>query len=170
MIIWLTGQPGSGKTTIAKALVASDPWLAHVDGDDLREIMPNPGYDDYGRYKNIDRAQAIAAYVNHQGYNVVVSLVAPFKGQRDRFKKDNDVLEVYLHTTEERGREQYHVDNYEPPSHDFIAIDTGRVSVTEALRIIHREMAAFSRRAPVADRPEAEAGCTCVDSCPRHGD
>ena len=42
MIYWFTGQPGHGKTTLAKALIAQlkrggyTPY--HIDGDDLRNI------------------------------------------------------------------------------------------------------------------------------------
>ena len=46
MIIWLTGQPGSGKTTLANMLmkVLSDNRnsnLINLDGDDLRKINKN---------------------------------------------------------------------------------------------------------------------------------
>jgi len=168
MIIWLTGQPGCGKTTIANALIDDNPLWFNIDGDDLREVMPNPGYDKWGRKTNIDRAQAIAAYLDSQGYHVVVSVVAPYREQRDEFKKSHDVLEVFLHTTEERGREKYHVHDYEPPSSNFVAIDTGCTTVDEAVRTVYREMAALSPRTHVAGTAEAGSRCTCLDSCPRH--
>jgi RNA recognition motif-containing protein len=40
MIIWLTGQPGSGKTTLCKKMMlnmGSD--VFHIDGDDLRDLF-----------------------------------------------------------------------------------------------------------------------------------
>ena len=50
MIIWLTGQPGSGKTTMATKLfeMYSD-WLQldnviHLDGDDVRNVLDNKDY------------------------------------------------------------------------------------------------------------------------------
>lgn len=149
MIVWFTGQPGAGKTTLAQALKASG-LVAHVvDGDDLRKLMPNPGYDEAGRRQNIDRAQAIAAYLSPVG--VAVAVVAPYRDQRDHFKHSHSVLEVFLHTDEARGREQYHTSDYEPPASDFLEIDTGRVDVDEALCLVYRALEDFSRRPLVAD-------------------
>jgi adenylylsulfate kinase len=39
-VIWMTGLPCSGKTTIAKNLQKSIPDLAILDGDELREWLP----------------------------------------------------------------------------------------------------------------------------------
>lgn len=145
MIYWITGQPGHGKTTIADAMLAEGKVDYIVDGDDLRVLMPNPGYDETGRRQNIDRAQAIAAYIDriHKG-NVAVALVAPYRDQRELFKAAHDVTEIYVHTTELRGRENFHSGDYEPPLENFIDIDTGDCTVEQAVRIIHREMAAVS--------------------------
>ena len=60
MIYWFTGQPGHGKTTLAKALIAHlrtqgvEPF--HVDGDDLRALTANADYSRAGREANIRRA------------------------------------------------------------------------------------------------------------------
>jgi cytochrome c oxidase assembly protein Cox11 len=35
-----------------------------------------------------------------------------------------DLIEVYVHTTDIRGRENFHVENYQPPTEFFIDIDT----------------------------------------------
>ena len=35
MIFWFTGQPGSGKTTLGKALVEKLGAAFHIDGDDF---------------------------------------------------------------------------------------------------------------------------------------
>ena len=67
MIIWLTGQPGSGKTTLANMLmkVLSDNRnsnLINLDGDDLRKINKNKDYSKEGRIKNISTAISIVRF------------------------------------------------------------------------------------------------------------
>ena len=127
MIIWLTGQPGSGKTTLANWLQASYPNKGIiVDGDDIREIFDNKDYSEQGRRKNIELAQNIAKFIHKKGDVAIVSLVSPYKDQRDTFKSTmgKDLIEVYVHTTDIRGREQFHVENYQPPTEFFIDIDT----------------------------------------------
>lgn len=143
MIVWLTGQPGSGKTTLAKAMLDEGLVRYVVDGDDLRALIP-AGYDEAGRRQNIDRAQAIAGFLSHKypEQNIAVSLIAPYRDQREAFKEKFPVVEVYVHTEEKRGREHFFVEGYEPPQDNFLDIDTGRVDVAEALRAIHRAMAA----------------------------
>ncbi len=126
MIYWFTGQPASGKTTLVNNLLNhfGKENTIIIDGDDLRDIFQNKDYSEVGRRKNIERAQDIALFLNNKGYTVLVSLVSPYKDQREEFKKNGVVVEVYLHTTEDRGRNQFHVQNYEPPTENFIDIDT----------------------------------------------
>lgn len=136
MIYWLTGQPGAGKTTIAKELcklggmVTPSPWF-NVDGDDIRNIFDNKDYSEQGRRKNIELAQQLSQYLHSKGKNVVVSLVSPYKDQREIFKQKmgDDLVEVYVHTSETRGRENFFVENYEPPTENFLNICTDNVKV-----------------------------------------
>jgi len=126
MIYWFTGQPGAGKTTLAKHLVTyfENKNVIHIDGDDLRDIFQNKDYSEFGRRKNIERAQDIARFMSQKGFNVIVSLVSPYRNQREEFKENNQVKEIYIHTTDERGRENFHVTDYETPNNNFIDIDT----------------------------------------------
>ena len=55
---------------------------------------------------------------------------------REEFKSKFKVLEVYLHTTEIRGRENYFVEDYEPPSDNFIDMDTTLKTEEESLNEI----------------------------------
>ena len=121
-IYWFTGQSGSGKTTLANLLKKTLNNSINVDGDDLREVFMNKDYSEQGRRLNIQRAQDISLFLKNKGFNVIVSLVSPYKDQRDSFKND-DLIEIYVHTTNIRGREDFHV-NYEKPIENFIDIDT----------------------------------------------
>ena len=42
MIYWFTGQPGAGKTTLAKAMIKEcNDNCIHIDGDGLRDLFQN---------------------------------------------------------------------------------------------------------------------------------
>lgn len=136
MIYWFTGQPGAGKTSIARSLMEKLPQNTfHVDGDDLREIFNNKDYSEAGRRKNIELAQHITHYLHNKGNNVVVSLVSPYRDQREDFKNrlDGTILEVYVHTEHIRGREDFHVKNYEEPLENFLDMDTSDVLITKCV-------------------------------------
>lgn len=130
MIYWFTGQPGHGKTTLGNELISylrlQGAKTMLVDGDQLRDIFKNVNYGKEGRVENIKRAQNIAKFLHYQGYHVVVALVAPYKDLRDEFKTEmqNNLVEIYVHTNVERGREGYFVSDYEPPVSNYIDIDT----------------------------------------------
>jgi len=135
-IYWFTGQPGSGKTTLGALLhhfIDNSPYTSSsfiIDGDDIREMFKDKDYSENGRRKNISKAQDIAIFLNNKGYSVIVSLVSPYKDQRDEFKKNNNVVEIYVHTEDIRGRENYFVNNYEQPTNNFIDLNTTNINVS----------------------------------------
>jgi adenylylsulfate kinase len=131
-IYWFTGQPGAGKTVLSlmlKTVLEDKNKVFHIDGDELRSLFNNQKYGREGREENIKRAQDIAKFILSQGHTVIVSLVAPYKELRESFKYDlGDLLvEFYVHTTDIRGREHFHTDEYEQPTENFIDIDTTNV-------------------------------------------
>jgi len=137
MIYWLTGQPGSGKTTICKEILElKDNRIFHIDGDDLRDLFDNKDYSEQGRRKNIQLAQQIAEYLTNKGKDVLVSLVSPYKDQRDKFKvkMGDNIVEVYVHTSEIRGREDFFVREYEQPTKNYLDIDTTNESIEVSVK------------------------------------
>ena len=142
-IYWITGQPGAGKTTLGKELCASviddkRELCFHIDGDDIRDLFDNKDYSEEGRRKNIQLAQQMSQYLSSQSVNVVVSLVSPYKDQREEFKEKmgRKITEIYVHTSEIRGRENLFVDDYESPTENFIDIDTTSIGVNECIKKI----------------------------------
>jgi len=143
MIYWLTGQPGAGKTTLAKFMneyVLTN--SIHIDGDDIRELFDNKDYSKKGRMKNVEIAQLMACFLHNKGFNIVVSLVSPYRDQREELKQSlgDKLVEMYVHTTEIRGREHYHVDDYEPPLENYIDIDTTNQSVLQCISKIMNQI------------------------------
>jgi adenylylsulfate kinase len=142
-IYWITGQPGAGKTTLGKELSSSlidikRELCFHIDGDDIRDLFDNKDYSEDGRRKNIQLAQQMSQYLSSQSVNVVVSLVSPYKDQREEFKEKmgRKITEIYVHTSEIRGRENLFVDDYKSPTENFIDIDTTNIGVNECIKKI----------------------------------
>ena len=126
MIYWFTGQPAHGKTVLANMLKKEKPQAFRIDGDDMRELFSNKDYSINGRVINVGTAQRIAQYLNNQGKDVIVSLVAPYIDQREDFKAlmGDQIIEFYVHTTEPRERDHFKAIAYTPPLANFIDIDT----------------------------------------------
>ena len=95
--------------------------IFHVDGDNLRALTLNKDYSEQGRIDNVRGAQKIAHYLHNEGYDVVVSLVSPYRWQREELKTavGEGIKEFYINTTEPRERDQFRVENYEVPLENF---------------------------------------------------
>ena len=106
MIINLTGQPGAGKTTIAKELIKIIPNSINIDGDEI--------------------------FLEKKGFVPVISLISPFNDLREGLKLTAEVLELYIYTTETRGREHLFVENYEIPENAYHINTTLANSVCES--------------------------------------
>tara|TARA_B100000902_G_scaffold9568_1_gene11855 strand:- start:497 stop:931 length:435 start_codon:yes stop_codon:yes gene_type:complete len=126
MIYWFTGQPAHGKTVLANMLKKEKPGAFRIDGDDMRELFSNKDYSINGRVVNVGTAQRIAQYLNNQGKDVIVSLVAPYVDQREDFKTlmGDQIIEFYVHTSESRERDHFKAIAYTPPTSNFVDIDT----------------------------------------------
>lgn len=142
MIYWLTGQPGSGKTTLSnllkKELERGRMFTYNVeqlDGDNVRELFKNKDYSEKGRRYNVDVVQKISHYLLTQGKDVIVSLVSPYKDQREEFKSiiGDDIVEIYVHTSEKRERDHFKTDDYQKPTDNFINIDTTNCTPEESM-------------------------------------
>ena len=128
-VYWFTGQPSHGKTVLAKLLkeeLEKYGEVFHIDGDDLRALTLNADFSEQGRKDNVKGAQKIAHYLHNEDYTVVVSLIAPYRWQREELKTmlGANLVELYVHTTSPRERDHFSVKDYEAPLENFIDVDT----------------------------------------------
>jgi adenylyl-sulfate kinase len=86
-VLWMTGLPSSGKSTIAHALeqrLIEQGQPAYVlDGDNLRHgLNGDLGFSDEDRTENVRRTAHVARLMADAGVVAVVSLVSPFAADR----------------------------------------------------------------------------------------
>ncbi len=157
-VIWMTGLPCSGKTTILRKLQETIPNLAMLDGDELREWFSPKDFSKEGRDEHNKKVAHLAKLLLKHKVPVGVSLVSPYIENRENARKivdDNDKFsEVFvkcsLDKCEERDVKGMYKkarageiknftgldDPYEdPPNPDFI-VDTEKQTLDESAQAI----------------------------------
>jgi len=77
-VVWITGLPCSGKTTIGTALRRRLDAIL-LDGDDFRKtVSKGLGYSREGRLENLRRAAMVAKFLADSGRNVVACFITPY--------------------------------------------------------------------------------------------
>ena len=93
MILWITGNSGAGKTTLANQMKGDDTIV--LDGDDLRGIYPT-GFSEEDRHNHNIRIAKLANLFHSQGFDVIVSVIAPYKRTRDEIQALTGCSFLYL--------------------------------------------------------------------------
>ncbi|MGH3669487.1 MAG: adenylyl-sulfate kinase, partial [Pseudonocardiaceae bacterium] len=105
-VVWLTGLPGAGKSTIADAfesqLHAMGMHTYVLDGDNIRTgLNKDLGFTPEDRSENVRRVAETARLMLDAGLIVIVSVVSPFRSDRraarDLFD-DGDFIEAFVNT------------------------------------------------------------------------
>lgn len=105
-VAWLTGLPGSGKSTIADAVVrrlhALGVHCYVLDGDNVRTgLNKDLGFTPEDRAENVRRVAEVARLMYDAGLVVLVALVSPYRSDRETAKalfEPETFLEVYIDT------------------------------------------------------------------------
>lgn len=105
-VIWLTGLPGSGKSTIADSAVRKLHALGvHtyvLDGDNVRTgLNKDLGFTPEDRAENVRRVAEVSKLMRDSGVVVFVALVSPYRTDRETAAAlfgENEFLEVYVNT------------------------------------------------------------------------
>lgn len=105
-VLWFTGLSGSGKSTLAMAVeraLIDQRLLAYtLDGDNLRHgLCRDLGFSEADRRENIRRAASAAALLADAGVVVLVSLISPYRADRDQARDiigAERFLEIFVDT------------------------------------------------------------------------
>ena len=100
--VWFTGLSGSGKSTIAKALIeklrAQEAKVEIMDGDIIRQnLTKGLGFSKEDRDENIRRIGFVSHLLTRNGVIVLVSAISPYRAVRDEVRERiGSFLEVYV--------------------------------------------------------------------------
>lgn len=103
-VVWLTGLPSSGKSTLAKRLAerlrAHGAECCMLDGDEVRSALsPAPGYSDTARDDFYATLGQLAALIARQGLLVIVPATAHLRRYRHAARQAAPrFVEVYVAT------------------------------------------------------------------------
>lgn len=97
--VWLTGLPGSGKTTIAvaveAALIARGLLAYRLDGDNVRHgLCGDLAFSAEDREENIRRAGETAKLFADAGLIVLASFISPYEAGRRRVAEIHDAASL----------------------------------------------------------------------------
>jgi adenylyl-sulfate kinase len=101
-VVWLTGLPGSGKTTIAQKLLhelkTRNLKVELFDGDEVRRnLSKGLGFSKEDRDTHNKRIIYVCKLLTRNGVNAIVSLISPYRSTR-AYARENlpKFVEVYL--------------------------------------------------------------------------
>jgi bifunctional enzyme CysN/CysC len=105
-VLWFTGLPGSGKSTIAniveRKLHAQGRHTYLLDGDNLRHgLNKDLGFTAADRVENVRRTAEVAALMADSGLIVLVALISPYRVERRMAREligDDAFVEVFVDT------------------------------------------------------------------------
>ena len=103
MIIWITGLPGSGKTTLAKKIKSKlakkiSENIVLLDGDNIRSILPYQiSYSNQDRMKLAFFYSKLALLIEQSNCIVICSFVALFHSVQEHTRLSaNNYFEIFL--------------------------------------------------------------------------
>ena len=165
-VVWLTGLPGAGKSTVANLVEQRLHGLGRhtylLDGDNVRHgLNKDLGFTEADRVENIRRVAEVARLMVDAGLIVLVSFISPFRSERLMARSlfgEGEFIEVYVDAPLEvaEGRDPkglYRkarrgeltnftgIDSpYEPPDRPEVHLETAVLSREEAAERVIDEL------------------------------
>ena len=161
LTIWFTGLSGSGKSTVAHALVERlaefGRNVSFLDGDEIRtHLSKGLGFSKEDRDENINRVGYVAGLVAQHGGTTLCAVISPYRGPRDNARKASkgNFVEVFCDTPidvcEQRDVKGLYAkaragqikgftgvdDPYEAPLNPEVTLDTSKLSVQQCVDTI----------------------------------
>lgn len=140
MIIVLFGQPNSGKSTLAMGIEKRFHNTHNIDGDEFRMVFQNKDYSREGRLKNLTKAVDVGYYLYATGMcdNLVFSMNFPYFETREYLREMMpEARFFYLHYNTPRGREKFHVEDFETPTEqEATHLNTEQLTIDQCLQKI----------------------------------
>jgi len=159
-VVWLTGLPGSGKTTITRELepqLRKIDWPVEIiDGDEIRQnLSKGLGFSREDRETHLRRCAYVAKLLSRNGVAVIAALISPYRNVRDYARKETtNFVEVYIkcsvETCAKRDPKGLYKkasageikdltgpqDLYEPPLQPDLIVDTEKQNLQESVNLI----------------------------------
>ena len=173
-ILWFTGLPCSGKTTLAQEFHKRFPNSVILDGDMVRKyISKDLGFSKEDRQKQQERVADIASLMLHSVDYVLVSLVSPMQETRESLRRQLETrghrfVEIYVDAPVElcierdvKGMYAKALKGeipcftgisspYEAPNSPDIHLYTAKETVEESLDVIFNQLGLVSPQTPHA--------------------
>jgi len=108
MVLWITGLPGSGKSTVADAVKQKHPDFIILRMDDLRHMVtPQPTYSDVEREMVYRSLIYMAKTISDLGHDVIIDATGNMKRWRQLAREMISLfVEVYLTCSLETCRQR----------------------------------------------------------------
>ena len=163
-VLWVTGLPSSGKSTVAKGVAGRLRQLGYrvevLESDELRRILtPNPSYSDEERDWFYRVVVYIAGLLARNGVNVIIDATGNRRVYRDRARRllprfaevyvecplkvcmRRDVKGLYKKALEGVIRTLPGLQTvYEEPLNPEIMVETDRLTPDESVSVVLREL------------------------------
>lgn len=158
LTIWFTGLSGSGKSTVAHALVERLAEFGRnvslLDGDEIRtHLSKGLGFSKEDRDENINRVGYVAGLVAQHGGTTLCAVISPYRQPRENARKysKGNFVEVFCDTPidvcEQRDVKGLYAkaragqikgftgvdDPYEAPTNPEVTLDTSKLGVQECV-------------------------------------